>query len=167
MATLTCWRVVKVVKIIGNNLDVKTDMQIWACVTCKSYIFGWVGWDGAGCVLNHFIFVTEKSITFKKRKYQKDRKKPNLCELTDIMWSTVSTVKILLSENEMHRYHAFRCLLCRRCLVSSHNALYFPFEREHVAWRDQITLTKETTRTAVPPREKVKILLLQLVSPKI
>ena len=44
MATLTkYWRVVKVVKIIGNNLDVKTDMQIWACVTYKSYIFGWVG----------------------------------------------------------------------------------------------------------------------------
>ena len=31
----------------------------------------------------------------------------------------------------MLRCHAYCCLLCSCCLVSSHNALYFPFKREH------------------------------------
>ena len=41
--------------------------------------FRWVGLDGTVCVLNVSIFVTEKSITFKRTKirltspYEKDR----------------------------------------------------------------------------------------------
>ena len=114
----------------------------------------WLGglrWDSLCTQSFHFCHWKEHN--FQKTKISERQRKPNLSELTHIMWSTLSTVKILLSENEMHRYHAFRCLLCRRCLVSSHNALYFPFERERVAWRDQITVTKETTLTAVPPKE--------------
>ena len=32
--------------------------------------FGWVGWHGTVCVPNVFIFVTEKSPTFKRQKYR-------------------------------------------------------------------------------------------------
>ena len=31
-----------------------------ACLACKSYYFGWVGWNGTLCEPNVFIFVTEK-----------------------------------------------------------------------------------------------------------
>ena len=44
----------------------------------------------------------------------------------------------------------------------SHNALYFAFERERVAWWDQITVAKETTLTAIPIKEEIKIIHLQL-----
>ena len=39
---------------------------------CKSYFFwlGGLGKDGFFCVINVFIFVTEKSLTFKNRKYR-------------------------------------------------------------------------------------------------
>ena len=52
-----------------------------------SYFLYWVGWDETVCVLNVFIFVTKKSITFKKRKYhRKTKKKANLSEQTQIIY---------------------------------------------------------------------------------
>ena len=54
----------------------------------------------------------------------------------------------------MNRYHAYLCVLRSCCLVSSHNALYFQFESEHVAGRDQMAVVKQTTLTGVPPTEK-------------
>ena len=51
--------------------------------------------------------------------------------------------------------------------VSSHNTLYSPFEREHVALREQITAAKEATLTATPLTERKKIIHLSLVVPKI
>ena len=41
-------------------------------------------------VLDVFIFVTEKSITFKKRKYRIRQKKPSLSELTQILCGLLS-----------------------------------------------------------------------------
>ena len=63
-------------------------------------------------------------------------------------------VKKLLSENKMHRYHAYLCVLRSFCLVSSHNALYSQFESERVAGRGQITVVKQTNLTGVPLTEK-------------
>ena len=54
----------------------------------------------------------------------------------------------------MHRCHAYCCLLRSCCLDLSHNAIYFPWERERVAWRGQVTVTKGTTLTAVPLTER-------------
>ena len=52
-----------------------------------SYFLYWVGWDETVCVLNVFIFVTKKSITFKKRKdHRKTKKKANLSEQTQIIY---------------------------------------------------------------------------------
>ena len=67
----------------------------------------------------------------------------------------------------MHWCHGYCCLLCSHCLVSSHNTLYSPFEREHVALREQITAAKEATLTATPLTERKKIIHLSLVVPKI
>ena len=74
-----------------------------------SYFLHWVGWDETVCVLNVFIFVTKKSITFKKRKYHRKTKKK----------------QIYLSK---HRQY-----MIIRCLVSSHKVLHFPFKRECAA----------------------------------
>ena len=60
----------------------------------------------------------------------------------------------------MHRYHAYLWVLRSYCLVSSHNALYFQFESERVAERDQITVVKKTTLTGVPLTEKKLILFV-------
>ena len=49
--------------------------------------------------------------------------------------------------------NTYCCLLCSRCLVSSHNALYFPLERERVVLRDQTTVAIETGPNAVPLTE--------------
>ena len=54
----------------------------------------------------------------------------------------------------MHPCHTYCCLLHSHSLVPSHNTLYSPFEREHVVWRHQITVAKETTLSAVPLTER-------------
>ena len=53
------------------------------------FLAGWVEM-GQFVVLHVFVFVTEKSITFKKRKYRRDRKKPNLSSLTQILCDLLS-----------------------------------------------------------------------------
>ena len=55
------------------------------------FLAGWVEM-GQFVVLNVFVFVNEKSITFKKRKYRRDRK--NLIYLNS------------------HRYYVIYCLYC-------------------------------------------------------
>lgn len=132
-------------------------MQIWACVTCKSYIFGWVGWDGAGCVLNHFIFVTEKSITFKKTKIsQKDRK--NLI----YMYS--------------HRYYMTYCLYEPRLLLSPSQPSFglVPLHPLSPVWKRVRWVTRPNTGCErdyaycrSSNREKIKIICQQLVMSKI
>ena len=44
--------------------------------------------------------------------------------------------------------------------VSSHNTLYSPFEREHVAFREQIMVTKEAMLTAIPLTERISKLFI-------
>ena len=39
-----------------------------ACIACKSYFFGRVGWDGTLCIPNVFIFVTGKEHNFQKNQ---------------------------------------------------------------------------------------------------
>ena len=61
----------------------------------QEFFFGWVGRDGTVCVLNAFIFATEKSITFQKKKIsyyfplRQRQKKITLSEITQILWSIV------------------------------------------------------------------------------
>ena len=107
----------------------------------QELFFGWVGWDGTVWVLNVFIFVTEKSITFKKRKYRRNTEKN----------------RIYLNS---HRHYLIYCLYCLntsrlkwdapvlRLLLSPLQPLFglvtqlplFPFERERVAWRFRMRL---------------------------
>ena len=39
-----------------------------ACIVCKSYFLGKVGWDGTLCIPNVFILVTGKEHNFQKNK---------------------------------------------------------------------------------------------------
>ena len=54
----------------------------------------------------------------------------------------------------MHPCHTYCCLLRSPCLVSSHNTIYSPVERECSAWWDQIAVVKETMLTAVAQTER-------------
>ena len=120
---------------------------------------------------NVFIFVTEKEHHFQKNEnialLHLRRKKKN----TSFIWThtgIVSIVWILLSRNEMHRCHAYCCLLRSRRLVSSHNAIYSQLERDSVAWRDQITVAKaDYIYCRSSNREKIIIICLQLVAKKV
>ena len=69
----------------------------------------------------------------------------------------------------MHRCHAYCCLLRSRCWVSSHNALYFPFERESArcVTRPNIGCERDSAYCRSPKGEKIKIIRLQLVTSKI
>ena len=75
-------------------------------------------------VPNVLISVTEKSITFKITKISRyftltEKKRQILSELAQVFCGLLSLMSILLSKNEMHRYHADCCLFRSRCLVSS------------------------------------------------
>ena len=108
-----------------------------------------------------FIFVTGKEQNFPTNENiallhlkRKKIKTSFIWSHTGILWSIVSIVEILLSKNKMHLCHANWRLLRNHCLVSTHNTLYFPFERENVVGRDQIKVTKEATFTAIPLTER-------------
>ena len=108
--------------------------------------FGRVSRGGTFCEHNVFIFVTEKEQNFQKNETialrhlkSKAKKTKFIWTHTGILWSIFSIVEIPLIKNQMHRCQVYCCLLRSRCLISSHNALYSPLERERVAWRDQIT----------------------------
>ena len=130
---------------------------------------GWVA-------MRHIVYLTFSFLSRKKAQLSKERniallhlrrKKKN----TSFIWThtgIVSIVWILLSRNEMHRCHAYCCLLRSRRLVSSHNAIYSQLERDSVAWRDQITVAKaDYIYCRSSNREKITIICLQLVAKKI
>ena len=97
------------------------------------------------CVLNGFSFVAEKEHNFSNNEnialflLNRKEKNPTLSDLTQVFCGPLSLLykKKNLSENKMHRYHAYLCVLRSCCLVSSHNAPYSQFESERVAGRGQ------------------------------
>ena len=123
----------------------------------QELFFGLVGWDRTVCALYVFIFVTQNSITLKKRKDCRKTGKKILIYLNSHRYCVIYYLYCLntsaLKWNASLSY-TYCCLLCRCCLVSSHNALYFPFGRECVVWQDHITVVKETTLTAITPAER-------------
>ena len=130
-----------------------------------------MGSDETHCVPYIFIFGAEKKHNFQKNEnialLHLKRKKKN----TSFIWThtgIVSIVWILLSRNEMHRCHAYCCLLRSRRLVSLHNAIYSQLERDSVARRDQITVAKaDYIYCRSSNREKIIIICLQLVAKKV
>ena len=67
-----------------------------ACIACKSYFFGWASYNGALCVHNVFIFVTEKEHYFQMDEniallhLQRKKEKPNLSELAKVFCGLLS-----------------------------------------------------------------------------
>ena len=109
---------------------------------CKSYFFGQAGWGGTVCVLNVFIFVSERSINLKKktRMLQKDRKKPSyLSELIQVLWGLLS----LLSSKYFQE--KIKCIMPHLSHNLSHNT---------TVWEHLIMVAKETMLTANPPTER-------------
>ena len=83
-------------------------------------------------LMSCFIFVTEKKHNFQKNDhivlvYLRKRKKPNLSELTQVFCGLLSLFCSIV------KIKCISATLCNCCLVSSHNAIYFPLERERVA----------------------------------
>ena len=84
-------------------------------------------------VPNVLISVTEKKHNFQNNEniallHLKIKKRQILSELAQVFCGLLSLMSILLSKNEMHRYHADCCLFRSRCLVSSHTIVihFFP-----------------------------------------
>ena len=83
-------------------------------------------------LMSFFIFVTEKKQNFQKNDhivlvYLRKKKKPNLSELTQVFCGLLSLFCSIV------KIKCISAMLCNCCLVSSHNAIYFPLERERVA----------------------------------
>ena len=149
--------------LLRTNSSRSTFNNTKACVARKSYFFGWVGRDGTVSVLNVFILVTEKSITFKERKYRRNTEK-NRIHLNS------------------HRNYVIYCLYCLnisklkwnasvpRSLFSTSQPLFglptqrplFPvIERARCVTRVTretnkrlVMVAKETTLTAIPLTER-------------
>ena len=58
-------------------------------------------WDGTVSVLNIVIFVAEKSVTLKKRKYRRktEKKTPNLSEFTQILAELAERSPIIIQNS--------------------------------------------------------------------
>ena len=133
-----------------------------------------VGWDGILCVPQCFHFCSKKkSITFKRTitshylTLSERRKTQFIWTHTGTLWSTASNVEIFLSKNKMHRCCAYCCVLPSHCLVSSHNAIFSPLERERCVTRPNNSCKRDYAYCQSSKREEIKIICIQLVALKI
>ena len=121
----------------------------------RQELFFWLGglrWDSLCTKWFHFCR-WKRAWLSKTKILQKDRK--TLIYLNSHRYYVIYYLYFLnTSKLKWNPCHTYSCLLHSCCLVLSHNALYFSFERELFMWQDQITVAKETTLTAVPPTER-------------
>ena len=85
-------------------------------MACKSYYFGWEGWDGTLCVPNafSFFFLQKKSITFKKNYIALLHLKRN--NLNCLNWHRYFVVYRLYCLNTSDRLAGAPLLCCRVAL---------------------------------------------------